>query len=589
MEEKKEMKENLEEKEEETKKVELESTEEKTTKEEEKKLIKGKRNYKKVIICSIIIITILAFFSTIFAIINVNNKCCIKGVTINGIDVSSYTREELSKMLKEFVEKNQKKIIELKYEDQVSEITPEVLGTSYNIQEIVEEAYSFGRKDNIIINNYKILQALIFKKNFEFIGTPDEQTISDSILTINNKLEGKVEEPSYYIEGEKLFITKGKEGIRISEQQLKENIISEINNFNSEVCLIEIPIEDAKPEEIDIEKIHEEIYCEPQDAYISQEPVTVHPNINGVDFAITIEEAKEIIKADQEEFEIPLKITIAEITLVDLGKEAFPNQLGTFTTTFYVGETSRSTNIRLATQKIDGIIVLPGETFSYNATVGKRTVEAGFKSAGAYSAGKIVQEVGGGICQVSTTLYNAVLYANLEIVERHNHYFESSYVDASRDATVSWGGPDFKFKNNRKYPIKIIASSNNGKETVSIYGLYEEDEYEVEIQSKRLSTISRKIEYIDDDSLLEGEESISQNGHDGCTSEAYKILKRNGEIVSQKLLSRDTYSALTRIIKRGTKKQQTTPEEPTEEVIVTAPEVPSEEKAETGENPSIEQ
>lgn len=526
------------------------------------------KNYKKIGITITVILLILAIFSVIFAILNINNKKVIKGVTINGIDVSGYTKEELSLKAEEYISKNQKKIIELTYGEQESEITPEVVGTTYNVKEIVEEAYFFGRKDNIIVNNFAILEALLFKKNFELIGTPDDKLLTDSITALNNNLEGAMEEASYYIDGETLFITRGKEGIKVNEDELKEEITKEINDFQKEVSLIEIPIENAKPKEIDIEKIHEEIYCEPKDAYVSENPVTVHPNVNGVDFAISIEEAKEIIKREQEEYEIPLKITIANKTLAELGEEAFPNQLGTYTTNFYEGERNRTTNIKLATQKINGIVLLPGETFSYNATVGRRTAEAGFKAAGAYSGGKVVQEIGGGICQVSTTLYNAVLYANLEIVERHNHCFESSYVAASRDATVSWGGPDFKFKNNRRYPIKIVASASNGREIVSIYGLEEEEEYEVVIQSRKLSTISRKVEYIDDPSLEEGEEIISQSGHDGCTSEAYRILKKNGEVISSTLLSKDTYIALTRTIRRGTKKEDTYQQEPVEEVVV---------------------
>lgn len=102
---------------------------------------------------------------------------------------------------------------------------------------------------------------------------------------------------------------------------------------------------------------------------------------------------------------------------------------------------------------------MPGETFSYNQTVGERTIAAGYKEAGAYAGGKVVQDVGGGICQTSSTLYNAALLANLEIVDRSNHQFLTSYVDASRDATVAWGSIDFQFKNTRTYPIKIEASA----------------------------------------------------------------------------------------------------------------------------------
>ena len=524
---------------------------EKTKKEEkveEKKMVN-----KEAIIISLIVIVVLMLCSVIFALLNINNNKIMKGVTINGVDISCYTKEELKEQYSELIKNNNSKIIELKYKEQQTDVTPEGLGTTYNIDEIVEDAYSIGRRGNIFINNFEIAKTLIFHKDYNLKGTIDDKNLEDIIYTLNGFLENAIQEVSYYIDEDVLYIIKGKEGNAVNDKRLKELIEEKINDFSQDIDFIEIPTTHSTPKDIDIEKIYSEIYSEPQDAYITNDPLTIHPNINGVDFAITMEEAKAILAEDKEEYEIPLKITIANKTLADLGKEAFPNELGKFYTKFDVGNASRTTNIKLATNKINGVIVLPGETFSYNKTVGKRTIDNGFKEAGAYLNGQVVQEVGGGICQVSSTLYNAVLYANLEVVERHNHTFESSYVAASRDATVSWGGPDFKFKNNRTYPIRIVASSNNGTETVSIYGIKEDDDYEVIIQSRKLSTISRKTEYVDDSSLEKGEEVISQNGHDGCTSEAIKILRKDGKTISTTVISRDTYMSLAMIIRRGTK------------------------------------
>ena len=131
---------------------------------------------------------------------------------------------------------------------------------------------------------------------------------------------------------------------------------------------------------------------------------------------------------------------------------------------------------------------MPGEEFSYNQSVGRRTTSAGFREAGAYSGGKVVNSVGGGICQVSSTLYNVVLRANLEVTDRSNHMFAVGYVPIGTDATVSWGAPDFKFKNNRTYPIKIVASTSKRNVYIKIMGLKEENDYEVQIISYRTVT-----------------------------------------------------------------------------------------------------
>ena len=281
-----------------------------------------------------------------------------------------------------------------------------------------------------------------------------------------------------------------------------------------------------------------------------------------------MDEAKEILKEDKEEYVIPLKITVADRTISDLGEEAFPNVLGTFTTRYDASNKNRSNNISLASDKINGTVVLPGETFSYNQTVGKRTIDAGYKEAGAYAGGKVIQEVGGGICQVSSTLYNAVLYANLEIVDRSNHYFQTSYVDAGRDATVSWGTVDFKFKNNRQYPIKVEAVSKNGVTKISIKGIKEDTEYEVVIQSEITSIIQKSVKYEEDSSLDSSVEQVEQEGHNGCTSKTYKILKLNGAIVSTEEISTDYYHALEKIIKKGIKQPQIIEPEDDDEINI---------------------
>lgn len=527
----------------------------------------NKRSKKKKIAVAIAIIVGICFaFSIIFAIVTSFNENIVKGVYISNIDVSGYKKEEIKSKFEALIEENKTKNIVLKYKDEERTINVEELEFNCDVEAIINDAYLIGRKNNIFVNNMEIIQALIFKKDINIQYTINEEKLADIMKDLNETLPGVVQQYNYYIEDEELIITKGTEGICVIESELEKSIRNSLLDFSSKNNIIEIPVNNVKPNEIDLEKIHSEIYKEPQDAYITQDPIVVHPNVNGVDFSISIDEAKELIKEDKEEYVIPLKITIAQKTLSDLGAEAFPNELGFYSTKFNISNSNRTNNINLATNKINGTIILPGETFSYNQIVGKRTIAAGFKEAGAYVSGKVVQEVGGGICQVSSTLYNAVLYANLEIVERTNHHFETSYVAASRDATVSWGTLDFKFKNNRKYPIKVIATCKNGVVSVGIYGIKEEVEYEVIIQSKKISTIYRETKYENDSTIESGTEVVSQNGHEGCISEAYKIVRLNGETISSTLLSRDKYYALDRIIKIGT--MEVPKEETKTEVVV---------------------
>ena len=518
-------------------------------------MIDQKSNKKiKIILISILIIAcILIIISTIFAVFNSMNDKILRGISIQGINLSGLTKEDTERKFKEIIDNIYNKKIILKYGELENDISFEELEINYHINEAIEEACKKGRESNIFKNNFDIIKIGIFKKDIPINIDYNEEVLDNKMASILANLPGAVQEYSYYIENENLIITKGHEGITIDKEELKQLIKNEIEKIESNTAFIEIPVINKIPDEINLEKIRSEIYKEAQDAYITEDPLTVHPNINGVDFAISIDEAKEILKEDKEEYIIPLKITIADKTISDLGEEAFPNILGTFTTRYDASNKNRSNNITLASEKINGTVILPGETFSYNQIVGKRTIDAGYKEAGAYAGGKVIQEVGGGICQVSSTLYNAVLYANLEIVDRSNHYFQTSYVDAGRDATVSWGTVDFKFKNNREYPIKIDAVSKNGVTKISIKGIKEEKEYEVVIQSEITSIIQKSVKYEEDPLLDSSVEQVEQEGHNGCTSKTYKILKFNGAIVSTELISTDYYHSLEKIIKKGTK------------------------------------
>lgn len=518
----------------------------------------GKRRIFPFVLIGIFIIVILVF-SVIFSLINIGNDKIIGKVSIMGIDVSNMTKEQATEVLKEIIHDKMSEELVLKKDDYETSINANQINAQFNIEEAVQKAYDIGRSGNIITNNYNILASIIWGNNIELQMNYEQESLDKKIDDISSKLPDGLVQNSYYIEDDELIIVKGKKGLVIKEDELENSVINEMKAVNKKYNILNIPTQEVEPDAIDIEKIRNEIYKEPQNASVSKDKETgktqVNTHVNGVDFDISIEEAKKIIAEDKEEYVIPLKIIVPDKTLSDLGEEAFPDKLSEYSTIFDSSNRNRSNNLAISAEKIDGTIIMPGETFSYNQTVGERTIAAGYKEAGAYAGGKVVQDVGGGICQTSSTLYNAALLANLEIVDRSNHQFLTSYVDASRDATVAWGSIDFQFKNTRTYPIKIEASAKNGVCEMAIYGIKEDKEYEVVIESEVLSYIPFTTKYENDDSLEEGEEVIEQSGYTGCTSEAYKILKLNGKVVSKTLLSKDTYDPMTRIIRRGTKKE----------------------------------
>ena len=517
-----------------------------------KEMYMQKKKRKKAIITLLILVIVIALFvSTIFALVNINNNKIMSGISIAGINVSGLSKEEAMAKLELIYNDKKDKDIKLIYNEYETTLNPTLMEVNYEIENAVDEAYKIGKKDNIFQNNYEILFTLISKKNIEVNMTLNEDVTKQTIEGIGLNLPDVLVQSSYSIEENELVITKGKKGIVIDTDKLISIVKEKLNNTEISEDYIEIPIIEKEPDEIDIQKIHDEIYEEAKDAYIEQEPFAVYPEVEGIDF--DIEKAKEILQEDKEEYIIPLTITKPKITLKDIGPEALSDELGTFTTRYDVSDKDRTTNLEIACEKLNDQVILPGETFSYNKTLGARTIAAGYKSAKIYSNGEVIDGLGGGICQISSTLYNAVLQANLEIVERRNHQFVTSYVPAGRDATVAYGSTDFRFENTRQYPVRIVATAKNGIATISIYGIKEDVEYTFDFTPKVIATIPYTTKYIEDSSLPKGTEKIKQRGVNGVQVETYITKMLDGKVISTTLLSKDTYNAMTQIVLKGTK------------------------------------
>lgn len=536
------------------------------------------KRYLPLIFISIGIIIIVCIFSTAFALVNMNSNKIVEGISVNGINLSGLTYDEATQKLSDEFSKKLNANLTLNCGEYNSELNPaQDIEANYDISAAVKKAYSIGRSGNIFQNNYEILISLIATQKVNVNLQFNDAKLNEYIDNISVQIPGLVEQPSYYIENDNLIIVKGNSGLELLQDETKNLILSNVNTLSTSNS-IDMPTQIVEPNKIDINKIYEEVYCEPENAYVVKEPFELNIGSSGINFAISLEEAQNIINEEKNEYIIPLKLTPPEIGVEDLGNDIFVHHLGTFTSYYKESNVNRSTNVKLASKKINGVILLPGEEFSYNKVVGERTFANGFKEASVYTSSGVVNGLGGGICQVSSTLYNSVLRANLEIVERRNHRYAVSYVPLGTDATVAYGSIDFRFKNNRKYPIKLIASSVNGVCTVSIMGIKEETEYEVIITPKRLQTIPYTTKYIDDNTMFVGTEKQTQYGDNGYKYETYKTLKLNGEVVSTEKISNDSYTPLTRIVRVGTKQAQVvtppaeTPVAPPVEPPVTTPE-----------------
>ena len=495
----------------------LPEKEEKSKKEEKEKTERKGLKIFGILVLILILIIVISF--SILTAYNLLRQNIIAGVSIKGINVSNTSPSDARYKLDNYISSTLPTELKLKHGDFETTLSLEQLEVSFDTKGITNEAYRIGKEGNIFLDNFNVIYTLFKNVNLEPTLNINEEQLSKTLDEISAQLPDKVVESSYYQEGNNLIITTGKEGNVVDKEKTIEQIKTALSDFSIINNPIEITVKTQNPEPINIEKIHEEIYKEPVDAYYTQNPFTIYPSENGLDFNVSMDEAKNIIgNGTNTEYTIPLKVLYPNVTTNMIGTEAFPDLLSSYSTKYAASNKDRTTNLRLAANKINGTVLMPGETFSYNKVVGARTIAAGYKEAPIYVSGKVVDGLGGGICQITSTLYNAVVYANLEVTQRSNHQFVPSYVTASRDATVVYGAIDFQFKNNRNYPIKLVCSVSGGIANFQIFGLKQDDDYEVQILSYETGRTATSI-----------------------YSEAYKILKRDGKEVSRQLMSKDTY------------------------------------------------
>lgn len=472
------------------------------------------------IFITIFLCMLIAIFTT-FSIYNFKHNLTItQGVYIYGINVSNLTKSEAKEKVSTCFSETLSNDITLMHNDYTTYINTSEINLNFDIDSAVNYAFSLGKTQNIFQDNYQIFNAMLNGVDI----MPKAQFDKDALNNILNKLSAElpdaVVESGYYIDNNNLIITKGTNGYIINVDETSKEIEQKLLDLSYLKQTIEITTQAASPKEIDIDSIYNEIHKDAQNAYYTTDPFVVYPSSTGIDFKIPIDEAKQLLETSDSELTIPLKTLYPSITTNMIGQEAFPDLLGTFSTKYAASNGNRTTNLKLAANKINGTVLLTDEVFSYNTVVGQRTIAAGYREAAVYQNGEVVQGLGGGICQISTTLYNAVLYANLKIVELHNHQFVPSYVTAGRDATVVYGVKDFQFKNNRKYPIKITCSVSGGIATFNIWGHREENEYDISVYA---NVNSKTASYI--------------------KSSTYRTLKQNGQIIKTENIINSTYKA----------------------------------------------
>lgn len=266
---------------------------------------------------------------------------------------------------------------------------------------------------------------------------------------------------------------------------------------------------------------------------------------------------KESISSDlskQSKIDIPMNVIQPKATKAALSK--IDGIISSFSTTYNPAQTDRSENLAIAAKKVNGTVVMPGEIFSYNDTVGERTTEAGFKNGAIFKDNKVVQDVGGGVCQVSTTLYRAVMSAGIKSVERHNHSLKASYSDLGLDATVYWGSLDYKFKNTYDFPIYLEGYTTSNQVVFNVYGNKAgKGSKNYDIVAETVKTLEPEVQTINDPSIDAGQVVWDTNPVVGYVVKSYRVTTdASGNQIAKEFIATDTYSKVNGVKRVGTKK-----------------------------------
>lgn len=301
---------------------------------------------------------------------------------------------------------------------------------------------------------------------------------------------------------------------------------------------------------------------------LEQKAVDASASYNGSGFDLTDEAEGYTVDVDKsiekienfmnkkwnyEDAEVELELDTEEPKVKKTDLESLQDELGSYTTNAGWGD--RVQNLRRAAELINGTVVMPGEEFSVEQTTLPYTEENGYVVGSAYENGQIVESIGGGLCQVSTTLYNAVLYAELEVTQRAPHSMSVSYVEPSRDAMIAEGISDFKFVNNYDTPILIEGYiDGNNQLGFYIYGKDTRDAgHSVEFESETLETTKYTTKYVEDTESAVGSQETEGTGMDGSTARLWKVTYENGEEVSREVINNSTYQTSDVTVKVGTK------------------------------------
>ena len=502
--------------------------------------------------------------------------------TINGVEVGGLTVAEAQSRLEAEIPQRVCKIY-LSGQDGVSTEgrEPDAVITFAELGLFPESGYEGMAKAPFILQQGKgylstaltYLEALLGKDTgYNSSLYWDSQQLDRAISELSSELNIDPLDMTYQLADHFLQITTARDGRFVADNELRRTIQNVVQNSSEAEAVVELPVEIRPAETLTARQLHDRLHGEMKNASYDAAAGTIIPEQPGADFDVAAVQKALDGAAPGETLTLDAEIEEPEVTAADLKAVLFRDVLGE-AKTHVSGSAGRIGNVKLSAQIINGLVLNSGETFSYNGSVGKRTADRGFKPAPAYVKGETVDEIGGGICQTSSTLYLACLMSNLEITERYAHRYVPAYIAWGMDATVSWGGPDYKFTNNTLYPVKIVTKYEKGYLTVQILGTNVDGTY-VKMSNEVLSKTPWETIYQEDPNMAPGSPDVVKvTPYTGYKVNSYQtIYDKDGKVIDSHFEASSNYKVRNKVILQAPAAQ---PGSGTAEIPAVTPNTPS--------------
>ena len=523
----------------------------------------------------------LALCAGVYAVASARSSAIFPNVYVAGVNVGGMTKDEAAAAVREAVAGTYgTSTLAVKLPDRTLTFAPEQTKVALDVDAAVEQAWQYGREGGVLA----ALKAKAEAKNTEhYINIETALALDeDYIRTVIDETAAEVKSEktpsSVEVDEEKgqVIIHVGTSQRSLDADGLYGMVLTAF--MNNDFSALHYDYDETRPEAVDLQALYEKLCTNVKDAYYDQEKKEIVPEVVGYGFDVAAVSQKLAMADEGSDLVIQLEEILPEVTQASLEEKLFHDVLGAYDSP-YVYNPNRTNNLKLACEAIDGYVLNPGDEFSFNKIVGERTAEKGYLAAIVYTnGGKSEAELGGGVCQVASTIYMCTLLADLQVVERTEHMYAVTYVPFGMDATIYWGSKlDYRFKNSTSYPLRVDASVSDGYVHIKFVGTKESDKT-VKMTYQILSTTAWEDEEEVDETKPADYKQVIQTPYTGYTVQTYKTyLDADGKELETVKVAFSTYrkrNRITTIGKQPEKPEQ--PEKPTEPTEPTQPTEPTE-------------